>query len=70
METESRTPFVKSLLGASVPPEPNPIFGPQCQAESREVIKNLSLVGTIIMLIALVRHVFCYLSNSSVTTNT
>ena len=32
-ETESRTPFVKNLLGASVPPELNPIFGPHCQAE-------------------------------------
>ena len=25
-ETESRTPFIKSLLGASVPPEQNPMF--------------------------------------------
>ena len=34
------------------PFEPNPIFGPQCQAESRGVIINLILVGTIIMLVA------------------
>ena len=43
------TPFNKSLLGASVPPEQNPIFVPQCQAESSlqavRVIKNLILVG-------------------------
>ena len=69
-ETESRTPIIKSLLGASVPPEPNPMFGPQSQAESRGAIKNLILVGTIIMLVALVRHVFHYLSSSSVTTGT
>jgi len=33
-ERERPTPFIKSLLGASVtspsPPELNPIFGPQC----------------------------------------
>ena len=40
-ETESHTPFIKSLLGASVPPEPNLIFGRQCKAEIRGVIKNL-----------------------------
>ena len=51
MELESRTPFAKNLLDASVPPELNPMFGPQCQAESRGVIKNLILVGTIIMLV-------------------
>ena len=34
-ETESRTPFIKSLLDTSVPPEPNPMFRPQCQAESK-----------------------------------
>ena len=48
----------------------NPILGQQCQAESREVIKNLILVNTIIMLVALVRHVFRYPSSSSVTTGT
>ena len=54
-ERVSATPFIKSLLGASVSPtplEPNPIFGPQCQAESRGVIKNLILAGTVIMLVA------------------
>ena len=52
-ETESRTPFVKSLLGASVPPPPppHPNFGPHCQAESRSVIKTLILVGTVIVLV-------------------
>ena len=49
------------------PLEPNPMLDPRCQAESREVIKNLILVGTIIMLVASVRQVFCYLSSSSVT---
>ena len=34
------------------------------------LIKNLIPVGTIIMLVALVRHVFRYLSSSSVTTGT
>ena len=48
----------------------NPILGQQCQAESREVIKNLILVSTIIMLVAWVRHVFRYPSSSSVTTGT
>ena len=46
------------------------MFGPQCQAESRGVIKNVILVGTIIMLVALVRHGFRCLSSSSVTTGT
>ena len=53
-----------------LPPEPNPIFGPHCQAESRWIIKSLILVGTIITSVALVRHVFRYLSSSSVTTGT
>ena len=78
METESRTPFIKSLLSIgcfSFPPPPTPtpklnsMFGPHCQAESesRGVIKNLILVGTIIMLVALVRHMFLfhYLCSSS-----
>ena len=64
-ETESHTPFMKSLLGASVPPGAKSNFGPQCQAESRGIIKNLILVGTIIMLVALVRHMFRYLSSST-----
>ena len=59
---ESPTPLPATL------PQPNPIFGPQCLAESAVVIKNPILVGTIIMLVAYVRHVFCYLSTSSVTT--
>ena len=58
---ESPTSFMKSLLGAAPPPHPHPrfplppqkkikkiqnlIFGPQCQAESRNVIKSLILVG-------------------------
>ena len=69
-ERESATPFIKSLSGGSVSPtprEPNPMFGPQYQAESKGVIKNLILVGTIIMLAALVRHLFRYLSRSSAT---
>ena len=33
------------------PSEPGPIFGPQCQAEGRGIIKNLILVETIIMLV-------------------
>ena len=55
---EESSLFIKSLLGASFPPplELNLIFGPQCQAESRGVIKNLILVGSIIVLVALVRH--------------
>ena len=61
-------------MGASVTTHPHP-----CGAESdvwptlisrEQAIKNLILVGTIIMLVALVRHVFCYLSSSSVTTAT
>ena len=61
----------KEPIGCIRPPlELNSIFGPQCQAESRGVIKNLILVGTIITLVALVRHVFHYLSSSSVTTGT
>ena len=61
----------KEPTGCISPPlELNSIFGPQCQAESRGVIKNLILVGTIITLVALVRHVFHYLSSSSVTTGT
>jgi len=44
------------------------MFGPRRQAECRGVIKNLILVGAIIMLVALVRHVFRYLSSSPVTT--
>ena len=51
METESHIPFIKSLVGASVPPGTNPMFGPQCQAESRGVIKNLILVGLVEKLI-------------------
>ena len=44
-EGDSPTPFVKSLLGLSVPPtlnpphphpQSNPIFAPWCSAESRE----------------------------------
>ena len=62
-EERESPPFIKSLLGTSVPPELNPIFAPQCQVESRGVIKNLILVGTIIVLVALVRHVFCYVSS-------
>ena len=63
---ESPTPFVKNLLGASVLPPPSsrhPIFGPQCLAKRRGVIKSPILVGTIIMLVALVRHLFHYLSS-------
>ena len=48
-ETESRTPYIKSLLVHDL--ESNLILGPQCQAESREVIKNMLLLGTIIMLV-------------------
>ena len=51
METESHSPFIKSLLGASVPPGTDPMFGLQCQAESRGVIKNLILVGLLEKLI-------------------
>ena len=48
----------KEPIGCISPPLVlNSIFGPQCQAESRGVIKNLILVGTIITLVALVRHV-------------
>ena len=52
------------------PPRAESDFGPLCQAESRGVIKNLILVGTIIMLVALVRHAFRYLNSSSVTAGT
>ena len=79
-KAESPTPFMKSLLGADPHPLvpshpqkkkfPNLIFGPQCQAKSRNVIKSLLLVGTITMLVAWVKHMFCYLSSSSVTTTT
>ena len=61
----------KEPIGCISPPqELNPFFGQQCQAESRGVIKNLILVGTIIMLAALVRHIFHYLCSLSVTTGT
>ena len=50
-ERANPNPFVKSILGASVPPSPHPplpqpnlMFGPHCQAESRGVIKKLILV--------------------------
>ena len=52
--------FIKSLLGASVhspppstppppqpAPDPNLIFGPQCQAESRGVIKIVVALGIV-----------------------
>ena len=62
----------KEPTGCTPPPHPqlNLMSGPQCQAESRGVMKNLSLVGTITMSVALVRHMFHYLSSSSVTTGT
>ena len=41
----------KEPTGCISPPELNPIFVPQCHAESRGVIQNLILVGTIIMLV-------------------
>ena len=46
-------PSLRAFWVHESPPEPNPIFGPHRQAESRGVIKNLILVGTIIMLVAL-----------------
>ena len=65
-ERERATPFIKSLLGASVPPTPTPAESDGWRIlPSREqrgyIIKNLILVGTIIMLVALVRPVFLYL---------
>ena len=52
--------------------EMNPVLGLQSQAESRGVIKNLIVMGTIIMLVAYhcisMSHTFCYLSNSSAPT--
>ena len=50
-EKKSLTPFIKSLLVPTPAPAKSD-FWPQCQAESWGVIKNLILVGTIIMLVA------------------
>ena len=73
-ENKNKTAKTKTKKGDKVlltqQLQQNPILGQQCQAESREVIKNLILVNTIIMLVALVRHVFRYPSSSSVTTGT
>ena len=43
---------------------------PTMPSRKQRDLKNLILVGTIIMLVALVRHVFRYLSSSPVTTGT
>ena len=53
-ERENPNPFVKSILGASVPPPPpaESNVWPTLPSESRGFIKNLNLVGTIIMLVA------------------
>ena len=72
---ESATPFEQQEpTGCISPPPPPPppphLFGPQSQAKSRGFFKNLILVGTIIMLLGYVRHIFRYLSSSSVTTGT
>jgi len=42
------------------------MFSPQCQAEGKGVITDLILVGTIIMLVALVNKLLTYSSSSSV----
>ena len=58
------TPFMKSLLDVLVPPPPPPPpsqiqFLAHNATQSRGVTKNVVLVGTIIMLVASVRRMFC-----------
>ena len=44
-ETESRTPFIKSLLGASVPPEQNPMFVFHMMSKSPVSRKKLKIIS-------------------------
>ena len=61
-ESESRTPFVKNLLGASVRPgSESDVWPTMPSSEQRGLSKNMMLVGTIIVLVALARlRRYCY----------